>query len=81
MMTIHEWRQVPTLRKHQPKVDGGRCGFASGRRPDGLCGRVPSAGYLNQHGPGIAWRCVAHDKDVVVAAAARLGYVRQAVES
>jgi hypothetical protein len=76
-MTIHEWRAAPRPRR-KPDLSG-RCGYPNGRRPDGLCGRVPVAGYINQHGPGIAWRCTAHDKGVVVEVAARMGYIRQPV--
>lgn len=75
-MTIHEWRQLPPLRKQHPTVNGARCGFPSGRREDGLCGRIPVAAYVNQRGPGVAWRCRSHDHDVVKEAAERMGYAR-----
>lgn len=75
-MTIHEWRQVPRLTKHVKTVHHSVCGFPNGRREDGLCGRTPVAAYVNQHGPGVAWRCRSHDHDVVKEAAEAMGYAR-----
>lgn len=68
-------------RRHRTRSPGGgRCGYPS-ERPGGVCGRAPVAAYVNERGPGIAWRCATHDRAVVVEAAARMGFVRQAVRS
>lgn len=79
-MTIHEWRTAPPPRRSRQPDQSGKCGFPSGRRADGLCGVDPVAAYVNTRGPGIAWRCASHDRDVVVDAAADMGFVRQAVD-
>lgn len=76
-MTIHEWRTMPP--PPRPRVESAVCGFPSGRRHDGLCGRVPIAAYVNTRGPGVAYRCPSHDRDVVVEAAAAKGFQRVAV--
>lgn len=76
-MTIHEYRQLPPLRKYTPTVNGGRCGYENGRNPvTGLCERTPIAAYVNQSGPGVQWRCKAHDGRNVAEAAERMGYAR-----
>lgn len=81
---------APTLDLHRPPCGverhdhpvpptGGRCAFPVA--PDRLCGRPAAAVYVNERAwPRNTYRCARHDRDVVVAAAADLGFRRMAVE-
>lgn len=56
---------------------GGRCAFPDARHRSGLCDDEAVAVYVNESvWPRNTFRCVRHDRDVVVEAAARAGFVR-----
>lgn len=70
----------PGQHRHAQPLTGGRCAFPAEKRPGGICGRAPVAVYVNPDAtPRNTFRCRSHDRDVVVAEAARMGWTRQAV--
>lgn len=72
--------RTPSSARPYPPT-GGRCAFYSSGRPGDICGRQPVAVYVNPRAKvRRTYRCSFHDRDVAVAEAARLGFVRQAVE-
>ena len=69
----------PGLHRHTPIARTG-CAFPDKRKPSGLCGRTPTAVYVNPFAKVLnTYRCDRHDRAVAVEAAAAMGFSRVAI--
>ncbi len=69
-----------TPHRHDPmpaKPVGGRCAYFEPNRPGNICGRTPTALYVNPKAKVLnTYRCSDHDREVNRAEAERQGFRR-----
>ena len=71
---------APGPHRHEPVKRGGACAYWEPNRPGQMCGRTPTAVYVNDAvWPPMQYRCSVHDREVSQRAAAEQGYRREAV--